>query len=186
VGWPIHKVETSQELVSVRETGPAYETFPETDIPIVPTEEVLGPDDSRYAPLAIWLQSRLSSEDRVQLAFVEVEEIIGGPLPASARTHRAWWANDPVGHVQSQQWLDVGWRVAPINMTEEKVTFARIRERKLQQACQKRDRNICTSSLLLLVVSASESSCTLIPRIRRKTNLFSIASMQTRTDFMRH
>jgi elongation factor P hydroxylase len=32
--------------------------------------------------------------------------------------------------VQSQQWLDVGWRVAQINMTEEKVTFARIRERE--------------------------------------------------------
>lgn len=130
LSWPIHKVETSRELVSVRETGAAYETSPETDIPIVPTEEVLGPDDSRYAPLAIWLQSRPSNADRVQLAFVEVEEIIGGLLPASAHTHRAWWANDSVGHVQSQQWLDVGWRVAQINMTEEKVTFARIRERE--------------------------------------------------------
>lgn len=130
VRWPIHKVETSREPVSVREIGAAYEASPETDIPIVPTEEVLGPDDSRYAPLAIWLQSRPSNEDRVQLTFVEVEEIIGGPLPASAHTHRAWWANDSVGHVQSQQWLDVGWRVAQINMTEEKVTFARIRERE--------------------------------------------------------
>jgi hypothetical protein len=120
----------THEQVAVHETGVAYTALVEAHDDIVPTEEVLGPDDSRYAPLAIWLQSRPSSEDRVQLAFAEVEEIIGGPLPPSARTHRAWWANDSVGHVQSQQWLDVGWRVAQINMTEEKVTFARIRERE--------------------------------------------------------
>lgn len=102
----------------------------ETDVAVVPTEEALGPGDSRYAPLAIWLQSGSTSQDRLQLTFQDVEQIIGGDLPASARSHRSWWANDSVGHVQSQQWLDVGWRVAQINMTEEKVTFARIKERE--------------------------------------------------------
>ena len=59
-----------------------------------------------------------------------MEDIIDGKLPPSARTHRGWWANDSVGHVQSQQWLEVGWRVAQINMTDGRVTFARIRERE--------------------------------------------------------
>jgi hypothetical protein len=130
VAWHVPEVETPRELLSVREIGPGYETSTETGDAIVPTEEVLGPGDSRYAPLAIWLQSQPSSRDRVQLAFQDVEEIISETLPASARKHRAWWANDSVGHVQSQQWLDVEWRVAQINMTEEKVTFARIRERE--------------------------------------------------------
>jgi hypothetical protein len=97
---------------------------------IVPTEESLGPEDSRYAPLALWLQSCPSKDDRVSLTFEQVEQIIGGDLPESARTHRAWWANDSVAHVQSKQWLEVGWRVAQTSMAEERVTFARVRERE--------------------------------------------------------
>jgi CBS domain-containing protein len=130
VDWSSAEIGMSGERLSVREKGPAYETLAETDSAIVLTEEVLGPDDSRYAPLAIWLQSRPLDRDRVRITFREVEEIIGGLLPASARKHRAWWANDPGGHVQSQQWLDAGWRVAQVNITEERVVFARIKERE--------------------------------------------------------
>jgi len=130
MSWPAHTSETDQEQVQVAEAGAISETPTDTDVPIVPAEEVLGPGDSRYAPLAIWLQSQSANQDRVQHRFQDIEEIIGGELPASARTHRSWWANDSVGHVQSQQWLEVGWRVAQINMTEEKVTFARIKERE--------------------------------------------------------
>lgn len=97
---------------------------------VAPQDEALGPNDSRYAPLALWLQSQPISQDRVTLTFEEIEGIINNTLPASARQHRAWWANDSVGHVQSQQWLEVGWRVAIINMTEERVTFARMKERE--------------------------------------------------------
>lgn len=63
------------------------------------------------------------------LSFRQIEEILGGDLPTSARQHRAWWANDSVGHVQSQQWLEVGWRISNISMTDERVTFARINGR---------------------------------------------------------
>jgi hypothetical protein len=66
----------------------------------------------------------------VRLTFQDVEEIIDNQLPPSARRHRAWWANDPVAHTHSQLWLEVGWRVGQINMTEERVTFARIRQRE--------------------------------------------------------
>jgi hypothetical protein len=130
VAWPVPEGKTELQTVSVHEEGAPYEAPAEPGETIFPTEEVLEPDDSRYAPLAIWLQSRPSKEDRIGLTFGEVEEIIKGDLPPSARVHRSWWANDSVGHVQSQQWLDVGWRVAQINMTEEKVSFARIRERE--------------------------------------------------------
>jgi CBS domain-containing protein len=86
--------------------------------------------ESRYAPLADWLQSQPGNIDRVQLTFDEIEELIGGSLPPSARNHRAWWANDSVGHPHSQMWLEAGWRRVALNLAEERVTFARMRERE--------------------------------------------------------
>ncbi len=97
---------------------------------IAPVEERLRPDESRYAPLALWLQQQPLRQEKLTRTFSQIEEIIGEPLPASARQHRSWWANDSVGHVQSRQWLDVGWRVASIGMAEENITFARIKERE--------------------------------------------------------
>lgn len=129
VAWPVY--ETTQRMeTKISGEHEDTETILVSDVKVTPTEEELGPQDSRYAPLAIWLYSRPPVEDRVQLDFHEVADIIEEELPESAYTHRAWWANDSVGHVQSQQWLDAGWRVAQINMTDEKVTFARIRERE--------------------------------------------------------
>lgn len=97
---------------------------------IIPVEDEAEPQESRYAPLAIWLQNQPPRKELVKPTFAQVEEIIGGPLPRSAYEHRAWWANDSVGHVQSQQWLDVGWRVASVNFSTQVVRFARIKERQ--------------------------------------------------------
>lgn len=91
-----------------------------------PTEEEPDNNDSRYAPLAIWLQNQ--TEDKVVCSFEEVENIIDDTLPPSARNLRAWWANDSVSRVQSIQWLDAGWRVSSVNMTTEQVTFSRIED----------------------------------------------------------
>lgn len=107
--------------------GPSVEGTAEE---IAPVEEPLRPGDSRYAPLAIWLQQLHWRQKKVSLTFMQIQEILREELPASARQHRSWWANDSIGHVQSQQWLDVGWRVSNIAMAEEKVTFTRIKERE--------------------------------------------------------
>lgn len=95
---------------------------------IVPAGEVIGTGESRYSRLAASLQSQ--SAPRLQLSLTEIEAIIGGELPPSARTHRSWWANDSVSHVQSQEWLDAGWRVAGVNLSEGVITFARLKERE--------------------------------------------------------
>ncbi len=93
--------------------------------------EETSPTDSRYAPLTDWLANRPSSVDQVDLAFADVENIIGGELPASARNHPAWWGNDSSSpNRQSQAWLDIGWRRNRLNMTQEIVSFTRIRERE--------------------------------------------------------
>lgn len=92
-----------------------------------PPEE-LDANDSRYAPLAIWLQSQ--ENDRVRHSFKDIETIIGDELPPSAYNNRSWWANDRVGHVQSIQWLEAGWRVSSVNMSAERVTFSRMGDRQ--------------------------------------------------------
>jgi len=91
--------------------------------------EVIHPRESRYAPLADWLQNQPGSIDQVQLTE-KIEEIIGGDLPGSAYDHRVWWANDPTGHPQARLWLEAGWRSSYVNMTEKRLTYVRIRERQ--------------------------------------------------------
>jgi CBS domain-containing protein len=88
------------------------------------------PVQSKYAPLAAFLSKLPKSQERITLTFDQIEEIIKDQLPAAAREHRSWWANDSTTHVQSGQWLKVNWRVVTINMTGEKVVFARARDRE--------------------------------------------------------
>ena len=83
-------------------------------------------DDSKYAGLAMHLQTVPFNVKEVELTFPEIEIIISQKLPGFARQHRSWWANDSKSHVQSQQWLDAGWRVSSVNPSDERVKFTRI------------------------------------------------------------
>lgn len=80
-----------------------------------------GGGASRYRPLAEFLSSQRGNE--VELRFSDVEALVG-ELPASARNHRPWWANDR-SHSQARSWLDAGWSVSGVNITAERVTFGR-------------------------------------------------------------
>lgn len=93
------------------------------------SEEEIEANDSRYAPLAIWLQAQQES-DKVTCTFKEIETLIQDELPSSARRYRNWWANDTVSHTQSAQWLEVGWRVSSINMSTERVVFSKMGDRQ--------------------------------------------------------
>ena len=48
-----------------------------------------------YDPLNAYLAKE--SDLVVRMSFAEVERVLGRPLPASARKHRAWWSNEVVG-----------------------------------------------------------------------------------------
>ena len=64
---------------------------------------------AKYDPLEAYLKRRGSAE--LELAFEEVERIIGSKLPASA-SRPQWWANenDPdTSHVQCRSWRDAGY-----------------------------------------------------------------------------
>ncbi len=104
------------------------ETKDEIDEEAIHIDEPLEASDSRYARLAVWLQNVALTENTKRLSFDQIKSIIGHQLPPSSK-HRAWWANDQVGHSHSKLWLEVGWQVAEINLSEEQVIFTRIKER---------------------------------------------------------
>jgi hypothetical protein len=77
----------------------------------------------KYDPLRHYL--RQQTQSRVPMTFQQVEAVIGGPLPASARKHRPWWANDAMGHAHANAWLEEGYRTEQVDMEGEKLVFAR-------------------------------------------------------------
>lgn len=79
-----------------------------------------------YALLAEHL--RALEAPREQLSFSQVEQILGRPLPASARRHRAWWANESKGtHSHAAAWMGVGWLVDTVDFNAGNVRFRRER-----------------------------------------------------------
>jgi excisionase family DNA binding protein len=64
----------------------------------------------------------------VTLRFGEInaaqEQAQARPLPDSAFTHRAWWANTAT-HSQASAWMDHGWLVKSVDLTGGCVTFQR-------------------------------------------------------------
>src|SRR5262245_29455830 len=77
----------------------------------------------KYHPLRHYLLQQ--TRNRVPMTFREVESIIGGPLPASARRHRPWWANDATGHAHAHAWLEAGYRTEQVDMKGEELVFVR-------------------------------------------------------------
>lgn len=65
---------------------------------------------------------RNKKEERVCLSFSEIEDILGFELPASARQHRAFWANTET-HSIALSWMSVDFETIDVDMEEEQVTF---------------------------------------------------------------
>jgi hypothetical protein len=77
----------------------------------------------KYDPLRLYL--RQQTQNRVPMTFQQIESVIGGALPASARKHRPWWANDARGHAHADAWLGEGYRTEEVDMEGEKLVFVR-------------------------------------------------------------
>lgn len=85
---------------------------------------------TKYLPLRKHLESRPEAETETSLSFARIEGIIRDSLPASSRKYREWWANESRGsHVQARAWLEAGWIVESVNLTDQTVVFARGRQR---------------------------------------------------------
>jgi hypothetical protein len=66
---------------------------------------------SRYAQLTLKLLA--SPEARVTLSFDELDQIVVGCLPRSARQYHAWWANNASSQPHAKFWIDAGRRATP-------------------------------------------------------------------------
>lgn len=76
----------------------------------------------KYEPLATHLESADASE--WSATFAQVEQVLGFPLPPSARKHREWWSNQAgAGHSQARGWQDAGWQVWKVDLQVEQVVF---------------------------------------------------------------
>jgi hypothetical protein len=85
---------------------------------------------SKYDALADHLQT-LERDREHTLTFAEIERVLGFRLPHSARTHKAWWANQKNGrHVQAKAWRAAGWQTKEPDLNAATVNFAAATKRK--------------------------------------------------------
>jgi hypothetical protein len=78
----------------------------------------------KYDPLRDYLASRDEALRELEMSFAETEKLVG-KLPRSARMYRAWWANSNDARAEAQAWRSAGWHVRSVDLSAERVTFAR-------------------------------------------------------------
>jgi hypothetical protein len=76
----------------------------------------------KYRELWQWLLDQ--TQDSVSATFTDVEQIIGMPLPQSARDHLPHWYGYK-GTALGRAIRDAGWRATQVNLIAESVTFVR-------------------------------------------------------------
>lgn len=76
---------------------------------------------TKYQALQCWLTD--FEGDQWKATFSDIEDILSFPLPQSARTYPAWWANQP--HSQGHSWLNAGWKASALNLKTGTLTFIR-------------------------------------------------------------
>ena len=74
---------------------------------------------SKYQRLADHLSGHTAREWRG--SFNDVEQVLGAPLPKTARSGVAWWANDET-KAQAKAWLAAGWQVMDVDPKAGTVT----------------------------------------------------------------
>ena len=81
-------------------------------------------DSKKYRPLSEAILAKSGS--KVVFSFSEIEDVLGFMLPASARNHRAFWANTKT-HSIASSWMSVGYETMDVDIENEKVTFIAMR-----------------------------------------------------------
>lgn len=77
---------------------------------------------SKYYPLFEHLQRCQQSE--TALTFADIENIMGKPLPTSARNKTNWWSNrDSASALQAGAWINAGYQVKAVDLQQQTVNF---------------------------------------------------------------
>lgn len=78
-------------------------------------------ENSKYYSLYQFFQQ--SEQDVILLTVADVQSLLNGRLPVSARSQRAWWSNRRTAHAQSSAWLEAGYRVDELNLENGQILF---------------------------------------------------------------
>ena len=76
----------------------------------------------KYAPLHEYLANRYA--DSVVLTFAQIEDLLGGALPDTARARHEWWTSSDSASSCSDAWILAG-RTARPNLLARTVAFER-------------------------------------------------------------
>ena len=69
---------------------------------------------SKYYPMFEHLQG--CNQAAVTLTFVEIEALMGCPLPASALNKKNWWSNrDNPSALQAGAWISAGYHIESVD-----------------------------------------------------------------------
>jgi hypothetical protein len=90
--------------------------------PTASAEEARPGHSGRYQALWRWLDD--NSADEVRLTFEEVEQILGLPLPPSARDYQTHWKGYS-GTALGRAIRDAGWRAVTVGLNEQRVVLQR-------------------------------------------------------------
>lgn len=86
---------------------------------------VEGAMSSGYSEIANYLNEQPGRT--CEMRFSEIEDVLGGPLPASARRWNAWWRGTPSNsptHTNARfGWYAAGWVVGELDIKGERVIF---------------------------------------------------------------
>lgn len=66
-------------------------------------------------------------------SFADLEALLKHSLPQTARTQEYWWNGAIEGNAPARSWYDMGW-LAQVDLTGQRVTFRRLREREREYA----------------------------------------------------
>lgn len=75
---------------------------------------------SKYYPLFEYLKQQPDTVP-LELSFAEVEAKLGRPLPPTALSTRAWWANSR--SAQARSWQEADWLVDDVDFEQKIVVF---------------------------------------------------------------
>lgn len=84
----------------------------------------------KYEPLTNFLAR--SNTSQLPMSFEEIERLLGFPLPASSRSHRAWWSNNPSNNVMTKAWLAAGFETADVDVLRGHLVFRRRKDASRQ------------------------------------------------------
>ncbi len=80
---------------------------------------------TKYRKLTRHLNALPAKTKHHRMRFAEIERAVGFRLPASASRHRPWWSNSAAGHSHARAWLEAGWKVETVDLSEGVVIFTR-------------------------------------------------------------